>query len=181
MKLAELRNLCALLLIGALLTGCTLASELASVGDEGNQAVPGNAPAGESARVVYVIDGDTVEVEMGGARYRVRYVGVNTPESDEPCYADATRANRAWVDGQNVVLVRDRSETDRYDRLLRYIYLTDGTSINERLVREGWAEAVEYPPDTLYTAQFREIEREASRAGRGCHPTGIFDDGTQTR
>jgi endonuclease YncB( thermonuclease family) len=170
------------------IAGCSLVLDGAPLGGGGGAALspatpPPAAPPpeGDRARVVYVIDGDTIEVDINGARRRVRYVGINTPESDEACYRDATNANRALVEGQTVILVRDQSDTDRFNRLLRYIYLPDGTFVNERLVRDGWAEAVEYRPDTRHTARFRELEVEAARAGRGCHPTGIFNDGTLTR
>jgi endonuclease YncB( thermonuclease family) len=189
MNLTELcKRLSAAAMIALLAAGCSLDTPVpgSNGGDNGVAPTPtiapvSGGPTGDLARVTYVVDGDTIEVEMNGSTFRVRYIGVNTPETDEACYAEASAANAALVDGQNVILVRDVSETDRFNRLLRYIYLTDGTSVNERLVREGWAEAVEYRPDTRFTAQYREIEIEAAANGRGCHPTGIFDDGTLTR
>jgi len=135
---------------------------------------------GQQARVTRVIDGDTIDVTIDGTGYRVRYIGINTPERDEPCYSEATAANRALVEGRTVTLVRDQSETDRFGRLLRYIYV-DNINVNAQLVAQGWAEAVEYPPDTAQTAFFRELERRARAANLGCHPTGIFDDGSDTR
>lgn len=135
---------------------------------------------GDSAQVTRVIDGDTIDVRIGSATFRVRYIGVNTPESDEPCYAEATAANAALVSGKTVTLVKDTSETDQFGRLLRYIYV-DGTFVNESLVRDGWAESVEYPPDTARAAEFRRLEVEAANANRGCHPSGIFNDGSTTR
>jgi micrococcal nuclease len=139
-----------------------------------------SAVGGESGRVTRVIDGDTIDVNINGTVYRVRYVGANTPERDEPCYSDAVRANRALVDNQTVRLVRDVSDTDRYDRLLRYVYVGD-TLVNAELIRQGYAEVVLYEPDRRFYDDFRQLEREAARAGRGCHPTGIFDDGSDRR
>lgn len=135
---------------------------------------------GQQARVTRVIDGDTIDVTIDGTGYRVRYIGINTPERDEPCYAEAMAANRALVEGRTVTLVRDQSETDRFGRLLRYIYVGN-INVNAQLVAQGWAEAVEYPPDTAQTAFFRELERRARAANLGCHPTGIFNDGSDTR
>lgn len=135
---------------------------------------------GEVGRVTRVIDGDTIDVDIDGEVIRVRYVGVNTPERDEPCYADATDANRRLVENQTVRLVRDSSDTDRYGRLLRFIYVGD-TFVNQVLVEEGYAEAVLYEPDDGFHDDFVQFERAAIRDGRGCHPTGIFDDGTTTR
>lgn len=138
------------------------------------------APPGDDAVVTRVIDGDTIDVRIGGEGYRVRYVGVNTPESDELCYSEARSANARLVEGRTVRLVRDQSNTDRYGRLLRYVYVGD-RFVNAELVRDGWAEAVEYDPDRGQTAYFRQLEIEARNANRGCHPTGIFNDGSDRR
>jgi endonuclease YncB( thermonuclease family) len=125
------------------------------------------------ALVTDVIDGDTIDVLIDGDEYRVRYIGVNTPERDESCYQDATNANAALVSGQTVTLVRDVSETDRYGRLLRYVYV-GSTFVNAELVRQGYAENVEYPPDTANAAWFGQMAREARSANLGCWPTGVF-------
>jgi micrococcal nuclease len=130
--------------------------------------------------VTRIIDGDTIDVRIDGVGYRVRYIGVNTPERDEACYNGASAANAELVEGKTVTLVKDVSETDQFGRLLRYVY-AGNTLVNEQLVRDGWAESVEYPPDTARAADFRQLEQEAAAADRGCHPTGIFDDGSATR
>ena len=146
----------------------------------GTGGTGGNTPTGEQAQVVDVIDGDTIDVRLNGQVMRVRYIGVNTPERDEPCYADATRANAALVDGQMVTLVKDQSETDRYGRLLRYIYVGD-VFVDAQLVAQGYAEVVSYPPDNAHFEEFRQLEDAARTANLGCHPTGIFNDGSYTR
>lgn len=161
-------------ILPAVLTGCTFGFEPI---DNPGDSVP---IGGETGTVTRVIDGDTIDVSINGQTYRVRYVGVNTPERDEACYQDATNANRALVDGQIVRLVKDVSDTDRYDRLLRYIYVGN-TFVNEELVRNGYAEVVSYPPDTAQFENFRNLEIAAANAGRGCHPTGIFNDGSYSR
>lgn len=161
--------------LAGVLAGCTL-GELASPG-----AGAGGPPAGgETARVVQVIDGDTIDVNLNGQRVRVRYIGVNTPERDQSCYSEARAANSHLVSGQTVTMTRDTSDTDQYGRLLRFIHVGD-TFVNEQLVRDGWAEVVVYPPDTSQAANFRALEQQAARAGLGCHPTGIFNDGSYTR
>lgn len=134
----------------------------------------------EQARVTRVIDGDTIDVELDGDTYRVRYVGMNTPERDEPCYQDAVNANRDLVEGETVWLVIDTSETDQYDRLLRYIYVGN-VFVNATLVNQGYAEVVRYNPDDEHFDYFSDLEDAADSAERGCHPTGIFDDGSYTR
>ena len=140
----------------------------------------GAESGGETGRVTRVIDGDTIDVSINGNSYRVRYIGVNTPELDEICYREALDANAALVEGQTVRLERDVSDTDQYDRLLRYIYVGE-RFVNAELIANGWAEAVEYAPDTAETGYFRDLERQARRANLGCHPTGIFDDGSDRR
>ena len=162
------------ILFALLLAGCTF-------GFDPDTTTPvGLEP--ELATVVRVIDGDTIDVTLPGQSepVRIRYVGMNTPERDEPCYRDATDANRALVEGQAVRLEVDQTDTDRFGRLLRYIYVGD-TLVNEQLVAQGYAEVVSYPPDDRFFDRFRTLEDEARAANRGCHPTGIFDDGTYTR
>ena len=141
---------------------------------------PGAAVSGETGTVTHIVDGDTFDVQLSTGNYRVRYIGINTPERDQPCYQDATNANAALIGGKVVTLVRDVSDTDQYGRLLRYVYI--GTDfINADLVREGWAENAEYPPDTAHADEFLVLEAQAKQDNVGCHPTGIFDDGDPRR
>lgn len=157
-----------------------LVSVLALAGcAELEQLAPTDAPAStgaqsEVATVTRVIDGDTIDVRLDGATARVRYIGVNSPEREETCYRDATAANAALVQGQRVTLVRDVSNTDRYGRLLRYVYVGE-TFVNAELVAGGYAESRSYPPDTAQQPYLDSLERAAKAAGRGCHPTGVFD------
>lgn len=128
--------------------------------------LPTAAPSGEETAIVTnVVDGDTIDVSMNGAGYRVRYIGMDTPETGTTCGAEATAANAALVSGQTVRLVRDVSETDRYGRLLRYVYVGD-TFVNGALVAGGWADAVDYPPDTAQSGTLHSLM--AQGAGRGC-------------
>ena len=129
-------------------------------------SIPGGARTpGANARVIRVIDGDTVELADGR---RVRYIGIDTPElrPPEPLAREATEYNRRLVEGRMVRLERDVSDTDRYGRLLRYVWV-DGILVNAELVREGYAEAREYPPDTRYAPCLEALEEEARRFGRG--------------
>jgi endonuclease YncB( thermonuclease family) len=147
-------------------------------GGGGSVTIPN---ADEVGVVVDVIDGDTADIEINGRTERVRFVGVNTPERDEPCYSDAKSATESLMPrGTTVSLVRDVSNTDRFDRLLRYIYVGN-TFVNRELIVQGYAEAVLYGDDDRHWAEFVELEGQASASGRGCHPSGIFNDGTQTR
>jgi len=121
----------------------------------------------ETALVVRVLDGDTVEVLLAGETLRLRYIGIDSPEDGQPFAAEATEANRQLVEGKKVFLEKDVSETDRYDRILRYAYLLDGTFINAELVREGYARVAAYPPDTRYQDYLESMQGEASQAGLG--------------
>jgi micrococcal nuclease len=119
------------------------------------------------ARVVRVVDGDTIDVRLDGSQVRVRYIGMDTPERDEAYFRVSTEANRELVDGQTVYLERDVSETDRYGRLLRYVYLGDGRMVNELLVEAGLAHAATFPPDVRYAARLQAAQLRAEDARRG--------------
>jgi endonuclease YncB( thermonuclease family) len=121
----------------------------------------------QTAAVTRIIDGDTIEVEIEGRPFRLRYIGMDTPERGRPFFSEATEANRRLVEGQMVFLEKDISETDRYGRLLRYVYLLDGTMVNAELVRQGYAQVATYPPDVKYQDVFVQLQREAREAERG--------------
>jgi micrococcal nuclease len=133
---------------------------------------PARPPDLPEASVTRVIDGDTIEVEIEGESYKVRYIGIDTPELHHPTkpveyYAqEAYEKNRELVEGKTVYLEKDVSETDQYERLLRYVYVGD-TFVNAYLVQQGYALVSTYPPDVKYQERFVELQREAREAGRG--------------
>jgi micrococcal nuclease len=143
--------------------------------------VRGLEPAGqaEDAVVLNVIDGDTIDVEIDGVRHTVRYIGIDAPEKPgpftdpEPLGAEATQANELLVGGATVLLERDRSDTDRFDRLLRYVWLQtslDGNGwllVNRELVRQGLAESRSYEPDTYWQDVLDQAETDARSDGLG--------------
>lgn len=116
-----------------------------------------------------VIDGDTIEIEGGE---RVRYIGVNTPESVDPrrkmqCFGkEAAAYNVKLVEGKRVRLEADVEDRDRYGRLLRYVWLGD-TMINEQLVADGYAQIMTIPPNVKYVERFRVAQTEAREVKRG--------------
>lgn len=128
---------------------------------------PTPTPARTEARVIKVVDGDTISVDIDGESYSLRYIGIDCPESNEWMSTEATQANRDLVGGKTIYLEIDVSETDRYDRLLRYVFLADGTFVNAELVRLGHARARAYPPDTKHQELLEEMQQEAKAAGRG--------------
>ena len=127
---------------------------------------PTTPPGMTQARVVSVVDGDTIRVSISGQVFTLRYIGMNTPERDQPYYDEATAQNAALVSGKTVFLEKDVSETDRYGRLLRYVH-ADGIFVNAELVRLGYAQAGTYPPDIKYNHLFFQLEREARQGNRG--------------
>lgn len=113
------------------------------------------------AKVTRVIDGDTIVIDTGE---HVRYIGMNTPELESnECYAsEAADINRDMVLGKQVKLVKDVSETDKYGRLLRYVYIDDGSGgdemINNELTEIGLAKVETVPPDIKYKNEFLQAE-----------------------
>ena len=165
-----------LALLALLLAACDLLPPVAI--DPNDGVLAPNAPQlpdapSETAVVTEIIDGDTINVLVDGRSYRVRYIGIDTPEQDEACYADATDANAAWVEGQTVRLVQDVSNTDRFDRLLRYVYVDD-VLVNAELVAGGWAESKRYPPDDALFDFMEDLEDHCRRAAAWLLPDGRF-------
>lgn len=178
------RPLLVLGLLAAILGGCSPAAPRVPVGSPtavaptASTAAPDVAPVGatETARVVRIVDGDTIVVDRGRGNERLRYIGIDAPESVKPgtpvqfMAREASAANAALVAGRVVVLERDVSETDRYGRLLRYVWLRDGgswTFVNLELVRRGFAHAVTFPPDVRWVDALRTAERTARDADAG--------------
>ncbi|RMD66387.1 nuclease [Candidatus Parcubacteria bacterium] len=107
-----------------------------------------------------VVDGDTIEVTINGEVFSVRYIGINTPEMGDYFGVYSANKNSELVSWQWVTLVKDVSETDRYGRLLRYVFVGD-VFVNYELVRQGFAEATNYPPDESCEKVFREAAVQA--------------------
>ena len=125
--------------------------------------LPGCATAPEKAKVIQIIDGDTIVIQGG---YHVRYIGIDTPEEGQFYYEEAKEANQAMVGGKSVHLEKDVSNRDKYGRLLRYVYV-DSLFVNAELVRQGYAYAESYTPDTRYQDILEEAERQARETGSG--------------
>ncbi len=148
----------------------------------------------EKARVTRVVDGDTVVVEIKGNSYKLRLIGIDTPEVKHPKKGveffgkEASAFTYKNLNNRDIYLEKDVSNTDKYNRLLRYIWLTppknEGNpsykevrdqTFNGILVREGYANASTYPPDVKYSKLFSKIEREAREANRG-----LWDEAKRT-
>jgi micrococcal nuclease len=151
-----------------------LAAALALLGARVDFGADDEAGFPREARVVRVVDGDTIKVAAGGRRDVVRYIGIDTPESVKPntpvqCFAKAaSAANRRLVDGQAVRLVPGAEQRDRYGRLLAYVYrVHDGVFVNARLVRDGYARTLAISPNTRFATRFSVLQNLAKSEGRG--------------
>jgi micrococcal nuclease len=149
----------------AVLTACAAAPAPSVPGPVTITSAPSSARV--DVAVLRVVDGDTIVVALGGAKgTKVRLIGIDTPERDDCFYDAATDRMRALVGGRSVKLVRDVSETDRYGRLLRYVYV-GSEFVNATMVSDGFASAATYPPDVAHALEFVALERTARLAKRG--------------
>jgi micrococcal nuclease len=124
--------------------------------------------------VTRVVDGDTLKVSFGGEEETIRLIGVDTPESVDPrrpveCYGkEASDFVKKQVEGKKVQLVTDstQSDRDRYDRLLRYVYVGD-VMLNREIISQGYGFEYTVGSKHLFADEFEEIEQEARDAKRG--------------
>ena len=118
-----------------------------------------------------VVDGDTIEVSLGGRTEPVRLILIDTPEvfGGTDCYGpEASAFTKSLLPaGTTVRLEKDVSERDRFDRLLRYVYLPDGRMVNEAIVAGGYARLSTFPPDVKYVDRIRAAEQQARNGNRG--------------
>ncbi|KKQ79119.1 MAG: Micrococcal nuclease-like protein nuclease [Candidatus Daviesbacteria bacterium GW2011_GWF2_38_6] len=124
--------------------------------------------------VTKVIDGDTIEIE---GEKRVRLLGVDTPETEDPrkpvqCFGkEASNKIKELLEGKRVILEKDITDQDKYGRLLRFVYLPleDGTMlfVNDYLIREGYGQVLTIPPDVKFTDQFLEAQKQARMEKKG--------------
>jgi micrococcal nuclease len=156
---------------GLWLIGAGIASLPAPEASEtpGIQASPTPLPEGMiEVPVVSITDGDTFRIELNEEVRIVRLIGMDTPELRPlECFGNEALAElERLIENQQVVLEKDVRNTDRYGRLLRYVYVGD-IFVNKHLVLEGFASTASFPPDIKYQEQLIEAEREARENGRG--------------
>lgn len=155
----------AILLCFLLLVGCSANFEI--MDPESNQEV--------TALVSRVTDGDSISISRGirltvDGKVKniteIRYIGVDTPEYDEPFYRAARALNKSLVYGKRVRLEFDKERIERYGRLLAYVYVGD-TFVNAEMVRRGYARIARMEPNIKHAELFRQLEREAREQKRG--------------
>lgn len=140
----------------------------------------------EAATITKIVDGDTLKVDINEKSFKVRLIGIDTPESVNPDESKNTPDGKKASNyvkallkvGQVVYLQKDQSETDKYGRLLRYVWLKSPDNVEDKneikknmlnaiIVEAGYARAVEYKPDTRYKEIFADLERVAKKANKG--------------
>jgi len=124
-----------------------------------------------SARVDYVHDGDTLFVILKGKKIKVRLIGMDTPEigDNAECYGTEARdyLRTLLPEGTKVKVASDIEKKDQYDRRLFYLFLMDGTFVNQELLETGAGELMEFEPNMAYSAVFHEAEGRAMDARSG--------------
>ena len=150
-------------------------NESAEIGDPPLNEEVAELPIVTTARVQRVIDGDTIIVEFGGLEEKVRLLGVDAPEIDwqnkenTECYGVESKEELERISlGDTVSLQRDllNENRDKYGRLLRYVFLPDGTMANELLIENGFAEHLSYFPISL-NDHFATVEQTAKSSNAG--------------
>ena len=132
---------------------------------------PASTPkiAAEKAKVIYVLDGDTIEIEGGK---KIRLIGVDTPElnireNTPDCFAtESAKITKQLLENQTVELEKDKEDTDKYGRFLRYVY-ADNVFINEFLLEQGYGRRISIAPNTKYWKELEAAEIEAKEQKRG--------------
>jgi micrococcal nuclease len=143
--------------------------------------------AQEPAKVIKVVDGDTLKIELNGKKESIRLIGIDTPESkaNNKAYKDAYKSKQtiktitglgkratAYVktlvkQGDTISIEFDIEKLDRYKRLLGYVYLSSGEMLNEEIIKAGYANIMTYPPNIKYVDRFQRAYKEAREAKLG--------------
>jgi micrococcal nuclease len=139
-------------------------------------------PADGSYLVLAVIDGDTITVDIHGVKETVRFIGIDTPEVVDPrkpvqCFGkEASLKAKELLQGKRVILESDSSQDnrDKYKRLLRFVFLEDGTNINKFMITEGYAHEYTYQSKPYkYQEDFIRAQNIAREQKRGLWGDGV--------
>ncbi len=169
-----------------LFCGCQIAAEQLEQGLSQQTESVSQTEDIEKAEVADVVDGDTIKVYLDGEKYTIRMIGMDTPESVHPDQSKNTiygqkaseYAKEIFQEGQTVYLSKDVSDKDKYDRLLRYIWLEMPEDVNDekeirqkmynaKVILDGYANAYQYAPDDTLYSLFLSFETEAANEKRG--------------
>lgn len=133
--------------------------------------------------VLRIIDGDTIEVNINGVPEKIRLIGVNTPETVDPrkkveCFGkEASQFVTDILTGTSVFLEADASQSDRdrYGRLLRYVFLSDGLLLNKTIIAEGYGYEYTHNVPYHYMKEFKDAEHTAQKLGKGLWKEGVCE------
>ena len=134
--------------------------------------------------VVKVVDGDTIDVSIDGKVERLRLIGIDTPETVDPrkpveCFGvEASNKAKTILLGKKVYLESDNTqgELDKYSRLLRYVFLEDGTNFNLLMIKEGYAHEYTYNLPYKYQSEFKQAQKDAEANKKGLWASGVCED-----
>lgn len=136
---------------------------------------PTPTPLGIQVKVDYVVDGDTIKVLLNGKVETIRLIGIDTPEVVDPrkpvqCFGkEASNKAKEILNNKTVYLESDptQGERDKYQRLLRYVWLEDNTNFNKLMISEGYAHEYTYAVPYKYQVEFKQAEKEAEANNKG--------------
>ena len=122
-----------------------------------------------------VIDGDTIQVVIDNKKEAIRLIGIDSPETVDPrkpvqCFGkEASAKAKSLLSGKSVRLESDptQGERDKYQRLLRYVFLEDGTNFNKLMISEGYAHEYTYNIPYKYQSEFKQAQKDAEENKRG--------------
>lgn len=145
--------------------------------------LPPTQPSTGQYMVTKVVDGDTIKIREGTHTTTIRLIGVDTPETVDPrksvqCFGhEASDFMKSLVDGKSVSLQSDPTQQryDKYGRLLAYVYLPDGTLVNEKIIRSGYGYEYTYDVPYQYQKQFKEAQKLAESEGKGLWSSSTCD------
>ena len=154
------------------------AASVIDVGESGEEYIDEETPAPSGAplyKVLRVVDGDTIVVEVDGKSESIRMIGVDTPELNDSrtgvqCFAkEAAEKTKALVTGKSIFLEKDDSqgERDKYRRLLGYVFLENGAFVNKALIAGGFAHEYTYDNEYKYQKQFKAAQATAKEGAIG--------------
>lgn len=138
--------------------------------------------------VTSVVDGDTIKVNIDGVTKTLRLIGIDTPETVDPrkpvqCFGvEASNRTKQLLLNKKVRLEADptQGELDKYNRLLRYVYLEDGTSFNKKMISDGYAYEYTYNTPYKYQAEFKQAQIDAKNSKLGLWADGACTTQTTT-
>lgn len=134
-----------------------------------------NNPNIQLFKVTQVIDGDTIQVIIDDKKETIRLIGIDSPETVDPrkpvqCFGkEASAKAKSLLSDKSVRLESDptQGERDKYQRLLRYVFLEDGTNFNKLMISEGYAHEYTYNIPYKYQLEFKQAQKEAEENKRG--------------